>query len=336
MRQIILFGGTFDPVHDGHLEIAKNALKEIEADAVWFLLAAQSPFKEENTSFKQRETMLKMMLEGEKNLFICDIENNLPKPSYSIDTLKALKKIHPDAKFSWLIGSDQIKDLNKWKDFKTLNKLVQFIVYEREGYEEAHPYPVVKGSKINVSSTEIREGKSYLTKPEILNYMMHENLYLNTLCKNSMSSYRFEHTLRVTDLAVSLGSVHHLDLKKIRLIGMCHDLCKEYDMDEMTKMMKKHYPEHLNLPKAFYHGFMASFILKTKYHIQDKDVLDAIENHVGGTSYNPYAMILFIADKCEPGRVYDASHLIELTKQDLEKGFMAVKKENEAYLKEHL
>ena len=117
---------------------------------------------------------------------------------------------------------------------------------------------------------------------------------------------------------------------------MCHDLCKEYDMDEMTKMMKKHYPEHLNLPKAFYHGFMASFILKTKYHIQDKDVLDAIENHVGGTSYNPYAMILFIADKCETGRVYDASHLIELTKQDLEKGFMAVKKENEAYLKEHL
>lgn len=334
MKKIILFGGSFDPIHYGHLEIAKNALKETKADELWFLLAAISPFKEESSAFEARETMLQMMLKDEDNLKICTIEKELPKPSYSIDTLKALKKKYTNVEFMWLIGSDQIEGLHQWKDFETLEKTLEFIVYQRPGYEIKHPYQVISGEMIDVSSTEIREGKSLQTKPEILKYMMEQNLYLKTLVKNRLSEYRYKHTIRVKNLALEIAEKHQLNLKKMKLIAMSHDLCKEDDENHLTYIMEKHFKDKTHLHKAFYHAYAASYLLHSDYHIDDEDVLKAIENHVSGTSKNPYAMALFIADKCEPGRKYNVSEVLSLTMDDLEQGFNEVKRQNEQYLKE--
>lgn len=331
MKKVILFGGSFDPVHDGHLQIAKSALSHLQADELWFILAAQSPFKLEGTSFENRKTMLNFMLKDEAKMRICDIENQLPKPSYSIDTLKALKEKYPKIEFYWLIGSDQIKDLHKWKDFEILNTLVSFVVYKRDGFDEAHSYPLIDGPTMAVSSTMIREATSTQTHPKILEYMMLENLYLDTMLQHRLSPKRYQHTLRVCELALELAKVHQLDVKKMTLIAMFHDFSKEDDPLYLEEIMKEHFSKQAKRHPAFYHAYAARYILSNHYNIKDCVILDAIENHVDGGLEEPYAMILYIADKCEVGRGYDSSNLISLAKEDLLKGFLEVKKSSEDY-----
>ena len=85
-----------------------------------------------------------------------DIENTLPEPSYTIDTVQALQKQYPQTQFDFLIGDDQIERLDEWKSFEKLNKCVTFVVYGRE--DAKHPYPVIHGPKIATSSTAIRQG----------------------------------------------------------------------------------------------------------------------------------------------------------------------------------
>ena len=336
MRKVILFGGSFDPVHKGHLEVARNALKATHSDEVWFVLAAHSPFKDGHSTFYDRKKMLELMIRPYKRFKICTIEEELPIPSYSIDTVKLLKKKNPNTEFLWLIGSDQIKDLNKWKDYNQLKKLVTFCVYERPGYNDAHEFISIPGTTYDVSSTDIREGRSYDTDPVVLRYMMSKGLYLETMTKNRLSEKRFKHTLRVTELALELAEVHYIDKDRVYLAAMTHDWCKEWDSDTLLIAMNASYPKYKHLHPAFYHGFAAAAVLSSVYNIKDKAVLQAIRSHVNGASTSKIGMILYIADKCERGRSYDSSELIELSKKDLNKGFKAVKRSSQEYIKENV
>lgn len=336
MRQIILFGGSFDPVHHGHLEIAKAALKQTKSDGLWFVLAAKSPFKDDGTSYGHRRKMLEMMISYHQKMQICDIEHYLPKPSYSIDTVKALRKQNPNTEFLWLIGSDHIPTLHKWKDFNQLNQLVKFIVYDRPLENHDHPYLKIEGQFKNVSSTEIRKGKSTNTSPQVLNYMMHKGLYLDEMIKTRLSDFRYQHTLRVKDVALEIAKSQNLDEERMYLAAMMHDFAKEDTIESLQSNVKSMDAQFLKLPKAFYHAFAARKILSKNYYIKDRWVLKAIQGHVNGANKNPYAMTLYIADKCEPGRNYPSQHLIALAKQDLVKAFNRVKKEQIEYLKETL
>lgn len=330
MKHVILFGGSFDPIHNGHIRIAKEALKQCHANELWFVLAAVSPFKDEGTDFSKRLHMLELALKPYRKLKISTVEQTLPKPSYSIDTILYLKKHHPDTKFSWLIGSDQIKDLHKWKDFETLSSLVNFIVYKRPEYDDVHSYQEIQGIEYHVSSTAIREGSSTDAPPLVLNYMMREGLYLETMTQLKMSKRRYEHTLRVRDLAIELAEVHGLNLKDVNLASMVHDWCKEEDSDVLKANMQKHL---LKLDAAFYHAFMAADVLSKRYGVRNKNILRAIRGHVNGKNTHPIAMVIYIADKCEPGRNYDATALISLAKQDLRQGFKKVRTMSDAFNK---
>lgn len=334
MKHVILFGGSFDPIHNGHIRIAREALKQCHANELWFVLAAVSPFKEAGTDFSKRLRMLELAVKPYRKFKISTVEKMLPKPSYSIDTIRYLKKHHPNTRFSWLIGSDQIRDLHKWKDFETLNSLVNFIVYKRPGYHDSHSYQEIDGMSYNVSSTAIREGQSTDAPSSVLNYMMREGLYLDTMTQLKMSKKRYEHTLRVRHLALELASVYGLNLKDVNLATMVHDWCKEDDSEDLKRNM----PDHLlYLDPAFYHAFKAADVLSKRYGIRNKAILNAIRGHVNGKNTHPLAMVVYIADKCEPSRSYDATALIELAKQDLRRGFKAVRsKSNEFNKKERL
>ena len=332
----MLFGGSFDPIHFGHLEIAKNVLKNQCQDEVWFVLAALNPFKMDATDFDKRKKMINLMIENIPNMKVCDIEKSLPIPSYSIDTLRALNAQYPQIQFSWLIGSDQIAGLPQWKNFESLEMLTDFYVYHREGYNEKHKYPIIYGKTYNVSSTEIRKGNALDTNPKVLSYMMHEGLYLKSMASNKLSKKRYEHCLRVMELAMTLGEKHQLDLKKVYLMAMMHDIAKEWDSQDLLDLMKAHFVNQVERHPAFYHAYAASYILKHDYHVADIEILDAIENHVDGNVSYDLGKVLFIADKCEKGRPYDTSALVSLAMSDLNEGFEAVKLSSQQFIKENL
>ena len=139
LRKIGLLGGTFDPVHNGHLQLAESALKECNLDKVVFIPSAQPPHKESVsiTPFRHRVAMLN--LAGKSfNGFECNaIEGILPKPSYTIDTLWALREYYQsDCQMYFMIGADAFLDIPTWKSHHKLLESVNFILSLRKGYKE--------------------------------------------------------------------------------------------------------------------------------------------------------------------------------------------------------
>ncbi len=176
-----LLFGSFNPVHTGHLIIANHFVQYTDIENIWFVLSPQNPFKtdEEMLDQDKRLELLKLALEGNEHFETCDIELKMGKPSYTIHTLKKLQAAFPDHRFILIIGSDNLDDFDKWKDYEELLSLVTIYVYPRPGHSDSpflsHPaVKLVAAPRIDISSTQIRKairnGKSprYLLPDKVL------------------------------------------------------------------------------------------------------------------------------------------------------------------------
>jgi nicotinate-nucleotide adenylyltransferase len=140
-KKIGLLGGTFDPVHYGHLQLAQSAMEECSLDKVVFIPSAQPPHKKgaSITPFNHRLAMLNLAGACE-NSFECDaIEDSLPKPSFTIDTLRELLKHYStDCRFYFMIGADAFLDILTWKSYTAILRSVNIILSKRKGYDAEH------------------------------------------------------------------------------------------------------------------------------------------------------------------------------------------------------
>src|SRR5262245_27940026 len=127
MRKIGIYGGTFDPIHHGHLILGQQACEELELDQLIFVPASLSPFKEHapQANGEQRLSMLRAAINGQNEFAADDCELKRSPPSYSIDTVLELRERDPSAELFWLIGADNASGLNKWRRIEELKKLVQ-------------------------------------------------------------------------------------------------------------------------------------------------------------------------------------------------------------------
>lgn len=156
LRKIGIYGGTFSPIHHGHLILAREALERLHLDEVRFVVAALSPDKTHSLNPDCRLEMLEAAIAGEPGFVADDIELQRPPPSYSIDTVRQLRERIPGARFFWLLGADHVADLPTWKEFDELERLVQFVVLDRGDGAPQHSYPAVK-RKIAISGSDIRK-----------------------------------------------------------------------------------------------------------------------------------------------------------------------------------
>ena len=161
--KIGLFFGSFNPIHNGHLIIANYIAFSGFVDQVWFVLSPQNPLKPQSELLNEyhRQYMLQSAIDGENRLRCCTIEFNLPKPSYTIDTLTYLKDKYPQHQFTIIIGSDSFRNIKKWKNSELLLKEFSFIIYNRPGYEIEENLNkniiVLNAPLLDISSTGIRE-----------------------------------------------------------------------------------------------------------------------------------------------------------------------------------
>ena len=158
-----LFGGSFDPVHLGHLLVAQAAIEELGLDKLFFVPAAQSPFKpdEKPAPDSIRLKLLRLALVGKSNYEIDEQEIKRGGISYSIETLRDYAKRFPKAELFYLIGADNISKLNEWREANELAKLAEFVAIPRPG-EKAAEFPkpfrgrILKGFPVEISSSQIR------------------------------------------------------------------------------------------------------------------------------------------------------------------------------------
>ena len=163
MQRIGLFGGSFDPVHTGHLLLAQAAIEELDLTRLFFILAAQSPFKTDNqfAPAAARMQLLRLALAGKTNCEVDDQEVNRGGVSFTIDTVRDYARRFPDAQLFYLIGADNVASLPKWREAGELAKLAEFAVIPRPG-DEAVPLPppfrgqTLRGFPFGVSSSQIR------------------------------------------------------------------------------------------------------------------------------------------------------------------------------------
>lgn len=161
--KIGLYFGSFNPVHIGHLIIASHAVNETDLNQVWFVVSPQNPFKQSATLLNEyhRLHLIKAAIDGENNLRASSVEFNLPKPSYTVDSLAYLKEKHPEHEFSILMGSDGFQNLSKWKNAEVIIKNHQLFIYKRPGFEITKPceanVQVLDAPLLEISSTHIRE-----------------------------------------------------------------------------------------------------------------------------------------------------------------------------------
>jgi nicotinate-nucleotide adenylyltransferase len=164
MSRIGLYFGSFNPVHNGHLAIAEYMLKYAPIDELWFVLSPQNPLKnpEELWSNEKRFELLKTAITGRSKMSISTIEWDMPKPSYTIDTLKKLSELFPNVEFSILMGADNLEHIERWKSFEEILNHYKIFVYPRlnavkNQYFQHSNVTIFDAPLMDISSTQIRE-----------------------------------------------------------------------------------------------------------------------------------------------------------------------------------
>lgn len=194
MKKIGLYFGTFNPIHVGHLIIANHLANHSDLNEIWFVVSPHNPLKDKNSLLEDhhRLAMVQRAVEDNSKLKASSIEFDLPKPSYTVLTLQALREKYPSYEFSLIMGEDNLRTLHKWRNYEYLLENYDIHVYPRtagpveKDIQNFANHPRVKMSQapvMSISSTYIRDlikhkkDARYLLTEPVFKYLDEMNFY---------------------------------------------------------------------------------------------------------------------------------------------------------------
>ena len=341
----IIFGGAFDPIHNGHINMALKAQKALDGEII-FVPARISVWKSVSAPIEDKIAMLELAIEGQKHLSIDLFEINSGKDvNYSIDTIRYFKNKYPNDKLYYLIGNDQVNEFHRWKEADKIAEIVDLVFYTRPGYEinqenvKRFKMTQIDGDGIEVSSTKIRELKDFNLPPKVLFYIVEHDLYEGMVELNKiLTPHRLAHSKSVAKTAYEIAVANNVkEPLKTFVAGLFHDIGKDIPIEKQEELTKKAFPEFGDQPKWAYHQFAGAVLAESMFGIKDQSILDAIKFHSTGNENMDYlAKIIYASDKIEPTRGFDSSDLIQAMKNDIDEGFKIVLQANKDYLIEHV
>lgn len=327
-ERIAVFGGSFHPIHNGHLALARHALDALALDRVLFVVDRIPPHKmlADGATDAQRVEMLRLATRDVPQFAVETMELSREGKSYSVDTLRELKQRMPDAELFFLMGTDMLLSFATWREPETISKLCTLVCTVRQGQSggEAEAAEALKerfGTRVilltevsPLSSTEVRNRiRDARPITGLVPGAVEHYIYLNGCyfpaefapmyerLHKELKPDRMEHTAYVTETAIALAERFGGDAKKARLAALLHD-CAKYLPEQ--RLLSYADTEPPIVPVL--HAFAGADCAKTAYGVTDEDVLRAIRLHTtGDAGMTKLDRIIYLADMIEPSRDFD-------------------------------
>jgi len=329
--KIGILGGSFHPIHNGHLDMARSARDALGLDQVILMVDRIPPHKElaQGAGSEQRLKMVQLACEDEPGFVASDWELRQSGTSYTALTLTHLKEEHPEDQLYFIMGSDMLRSLTSWYHPEIVCKMAHLVCICRAGQdggeaEAAAQVETLYGADVTLlppvrelSSTDIRDRLSDarsitgLVPPAVEWYIYEQSLYADELfitltnaMREVLKPRRFRHVIGVELTAVQLADNLGADGKKARLAGLLHDCAKHLPLEEQAALALR---DGSYLDPALYacilHAPAGAILAREKYGVTDEAVLEAIRYHTTGTEgMTLLDEIIWAADLIEPGR----------------------------------
>lgn len=336
MKKIGILGGTFNPIHNGHIQIAECAKIEYHLDRVIFLTSGNPPHKTDKKILdaKIRHIMVKRAVCGTDGFDVCDWEVKRSEYSYTLNTLRYFKKIYPGDELYFIIGGDSMRHFYEWHKPEEILKLCTILYYDRGGNDSECDFAKkIHGENINISSTHIRdmvkagEDITGLVPDCVRDFIKQNELYNVPDCfedklRSMLKPERFRHSLGVRDTAEELAKIYGADTDKARIAGLLHDNAKNMDnMLERCDDLEVELDDTERSNIGLIHAKLGAETAKCIFGITDSEIISAIRWHtLGRENMSLLEKIIFVADLVEPGRTFaDAPQLRKLAYRDINK-----------------
>lgn len=353
--RIGLYGGSFNPIHNGHIDVAAAVKDEFALDRVLFMVAKDPPHKRiaDGVDAHSRFVMTQAGVKGIPGFSVSDLELLRTGKSYTLDTVRALREQYPQADVFCIVGADMLLELSTWHEAATLLQETGFIGAGRQGVEgdlesEAARLREAYGARIylsrfegpHISSTAVRQAVEdalpvgQWIPPRVEALIYEEGFYLpedfqskQRKLRAALKEKRYRHTMGTVRCAIELSARYGADGKKARLAALLHD-CAKFDVPEQIRLCERYgidVKELLAISPAIIHGPLGAAIARAEYGVEDEAVLSAIYWHtLCRENMTKLEKIIYLADKIEPNRDYEGVETIRAAAdRGLDRGVLA-------------
>jgi nicotinate-nucleotide adenylyltransferase len=326
-----VFGGTFDPIHNVHLNAARTALDQAHLDRVLFIVSARPPHKRDDTvaTAEDRLALVRAAIAGEPRFEASDIESGREGPSYTHDTLAQIAKENPGAELFLIMGDDSFAEFPTWRDPRAILAYAKLLVVPRPGKEPKAPewmrgqYQILAFNETDVSSTDIRrrvangDSISQFVPAPVERLIQDRQLYAEepvsfdtpradeflALLRERLPDKTFRHSVSVARTMLEVADEAGITAEQAVTAGLLHDLCKPLKGDDIVERAKAYgITDYLDTPTLL-HGPVAAEECRRKLGITDEEVIDAIRWHTTGRAkWGRVGQALFYSDFSEPRR----------------------------------
>ena len=359
--RIGIYGGSFNPIHNGHIHLAEAAMKDFGLDRIYLVPSKISPHRSsaEYASGEDRLEMLRLATADEKNMEVSDFEIKTDRVSYTIYTVEHFRSMFPNDELCLLVGSDMLLSFEKWFRFEDILSQVTLCAVSRnkgdmellrEKASFLSQYGCVRISEappIEISSTIVRKNiekntdcTCYLHK-NVVQYIRSKGLYSGRgeekmhydpeqkkkYLKEHLSAKRYQHSVNVADECRKLAEKYGEDPDKAYFAGLLHDICKELPEDEQRELVVKSgfavCREEMET-RSLLHGIAGAYFVKKEFGIEDIDIINAIRFHtVGRAGMSRFEEIVYLGDLVSAERDYkDVDKMRKLVYSDLDEAML--------------
>lgn len=330
MRRVGILGGTFQPIHNGHLEMARLARRQLGLDKVVFMIAGQPPHKtmQGDATDRDRLEMVRLSIADEPGFSVDTRELEREGPSYTVDTLREWKAEHPCDELYFILGSDMLRYFPHWREPHQVAALTRIACITRAGQSggEAEAKAAVEreyggtvlllGSVKEVSSTEVRERVSGarpiggLVPDGVAGYIYQHMLYqppdiegMYQMLSRALPPKRLAHSLSTVQRAVDLAGSHGCDPEQARLAALLHDCAKQLPPERLAILSGED-----PVAPSVLHAGAGAVLARNVYRVRDDAVLRAIRLHTtGDRDMTVLDKVIYLADISEPTRCHPSA-----------------------------